>query len=101
MYIILSQCMAAWSESASFAGNLEFVALHGDCCHTSSGFPGGGGGKQSRELHRGRPHLLLCLQLCILIWVRETEVCEIIMPWYKTTTAIIFIVQACDVGCEW
>ena len=96
--------MAAWSESTSFAGYPEFVALHGDCCHASSGFPGGGGRKQSRELHRGRPYLLLCLQLCILIWVRETEAFEninIIMPWYKTTTAVKFIVQASDMGCEW
>ena len=102
MYIMslsyIPHCMAAWSESASFAGYPEFVALHGDCCHASSGFPGGRGRKQSRELHRGRPHLLLCFQLCILIRVRETEN---ILPWYKTTTAVICLVQASDMGCDW
>lgn len=68
--------MAAWSESTSSAGHPQLVDLHGNCCHTSSGFPGGRGRKQSRELHRGRPHLLLCLQLCILIWVGETDIFE-------------------------
>lgn len=67
----IPHCMAAWSESTSFAGYPEFVALHGDCCHTSSGFPGGRGRQQNCELHRGCPHLLLCLQLCILIRVRK------------------------------
>ena len=79
LYLILSyipHCMAAWSESASSAGHPQLVDLHGNCCHTSSGFPGGRGRKQSRELHRGRPHLLLCLQLCILIWVGETDIFE-------------------------
>ena len=89
--------MAAWSESASSAGHPQLVVLHGNCCHTSSGFPSGRGRKQSCELHRGRPHLLLCLQLCILIWVGETDIFENINIIYAVEQSyyiidVIFIV---------
>ena len=72
-----------WSESpvaVEFPGD---VVLHGDCCHTHPGISGGGGRKQSRGIHRGRPHLLFCLQFCLWMGVsfHQLNICFASHKW--------------------